>query len=151
MRRNFFENYEELSEYMVDKAQDGFYTVAVLFYKDALNLLRELMCYDAVEVEALDIHSKEYDGYNKEYYVSLADDMVVSVEPAYVNGRYLDTEADLTLIDGDANSAIIKNLPDNKCHEIYIGISENSEMIKDEDKKAIRIHISATSPFWMYI
>lgn len=133
MRRNFFENYEELSEYMVDKAQDGLYTVAVLFYDDALGLLRELMRYDDLEVEALDIEPEEYCGYAKEYYVSLADDMVVSVEPAYVSGRYLDTEADITLIDGGANSAIIKNLPENKCHEIYIGITE--EEMEDDDFK----------------
>ena len=133
MRRNFFESYEKLSDYMIDKAQDGLYTVAVLFYDDALGLLRELMRYDDVEIEALDIKPAEYDGYSKEYYVSLADDMVASVEPAYVGGRYLNAEADLTLIDGDANSAIIKNLPENKCHEICVGITEDE--IGDYDFK----------------
>lgn len=125
MRRNFFEDYEELGSYMIDKAQDGFYTVAVLFYYDALSLLRELMRYNDVEVEALDIKPGEYDGYDKEYYVSLADDMVVSVEPAYVSDRYLNAEADLTLIDGKASSAIIKDLNENKYYEIYIGVSDN--------------------------
>ena len=125
MRRNFFGNHKELSDYMIDKAQDGLYTVAVLFYDDALCLLRKLMRYDNVEIEALDIKPEEYDGYSKEYYVSLTDDMVASVEPAYVGSRYLNAEADLTLIDGDANSAIIKNLPKNKCHEICVGITED--------------------------
>lgn len=124
MRRTLFDDYEELSDYMIDKAQDGFYTVAVLFYDDALGLLRELMRYDDVKTEVLDIEPKEYDGYDKEYYVSLADDMVVSVEPAYSDGRYLSAEADITLIHGDASSAIIKNIPDDKCLEIYIGISD---------------------------
>lgn len=167
MRRNFFKNYEELCDYMIDKAQDGFYTVAVLFYEDALGLLRELMRYDDVKIEALDIKPKEYDEYDKEYYVSLADDMVASVEPAYVGGRYLSAEADLTLIDGDANSVIIKNLSDNKCQEIYIGVSEDemegydfeidygdeddkldkafegAELIKDENGNIIGIEFDA--------
>jgi len=173
MRRNFFEDYEELSDYMIDKAQDGLYTVAVLFYDDALGLLRELMRYDDVEVEALDIKPEEYDGYDKEYYVSLADDMVASVEPAYVGGRYLNAEADLTLIDGGANSAIIKNLPENKCHEIYVGITEDemedydfkldcdddekddtlddifesAELLKDKNDNVIGIKIDAESLF----
>lgn len=175
MRRNFFEDYEELSDYMIDKAQDGLYTVAVLFYDDALGLLRELMRYDDVEVEALDIKPEEYDGYDKEYYVSLADDMVASVEPAYVGGRYLNAEADLTLIDGGANSAIIKNLPENKCHEIYVGITEDemegydfesdcnneddneddalddifesAELMKDKNDNVIGIKIDAESLF----
>ncbi len=175
MRRNFFEDYEELSDYMIDKAQDGLYTVAVLFYDDALCLLRELMRYDDVEIEALDIKPEGYDGYDKEYYVSLADDMVASVEPAYVGGRYLNAEADLTLIDGGASSAIIKNLPENKCHEIYVGISEDemedydfkpdcddnenekdetlddifesAELIKDKNDNVIGIKIDAESLF----
>lgn len=171
MRRNFFEDYEELSDYMIDKAQDGIYTVAVLFYDDALGLLRELMRYDDVDIEALEIKPEEYDGYDKEYYVSIADDMVASVEPAYVGGRYLDADADLTLIDGDANSAIIRNIPENKCHEIYIGISEDemegydfdsiyddeddeldevfekAELLKNKDDNIIGIKIDAESLF----
>lgn len=127
MKRSFFKNYEELSDYMIDKAQDGLYTVAVLFYNDAINLLRELMRCDDVEIEALDIKPEEYNRYSKEYYVSMADDMIVSVEPAYVCGRYLDAEADLILIDGDASSAIIKNLHDDKCCEIYIYCSKAEE------------------------
>lgn len=171
MRRNFFGDYEELSDYMIDKAQDGYYTVAVLFYNEALGLLRELMSYDDIELEALDIKPEEYDGYDKEYYVSLADDMVASVEPAYVDGRYLNAEADLTLIDGDASSAIIKNIPENKCREIYIGISEdemegydfdsiyddeddeldevfeNAELLKNKSDNIIGIKIDAESLF----
>ena len=55
MRRNFFDNHEELCEYMIDKAQDGMYSVAVLFYDDAIKLIREMMMYDDIEIEALEI------------------------------------------------------------------------------------------------
>ncbi|MDY4494987.1 MAG: hypothetical protein SPE24_08965 [Erysipelotrichaceae bacterium] len=171
MRRNFFDNHEELCEYMIDKAQDGMYSVAVLFYDDAIKLIREMMMYDDIEIEALEIKPYEYDGYDKEYYVSLADDMVASVEPAFVGDRYLDAEADLTLIDGNANSAILKHLQENKCHEIYIGenedtyddcceecddchedelldkIFENAELIKDSNGKTIGINVDAQSVF----
>lgn len=134
MRRYYFKNYEELSDYMIDKAQDGFYTVAVLFYDDALELLRELMFHNDIEFEALDIKPEQYDGYNKEYYISLTDDMVVSVEPAYVGNRYLVAEADLTLIDGNANSAIIKNLPSTKCCEIYIDSAKDCNFVTDYER-----------------
>ncbi len=171
MRRYHFEDYKKLSDYIVENAQNGFYTVTVLFYDDALALLRELIRYKDVNIEALDIKPVEYDGYDKEYYVSLADDMVASVEPAYVGDRYLNAEADLTLIVGDASSAIIKNLPANKCREIYIGnaddetedynyvpdcsnnnnnfdrLFENAELLKDKDDKIIGIQMDVESLF----
>lgn len=129
MRRKIFDSYEELSDYMVDMAQNGLYTVAVLFYEDAIKLLRELMLYTEVDVESLEIMPPEHEGYEKEYYISIADDMIVSVEPAYVGDKYLDAEADLTLIDGEASSTILKHIPDNKCREIYI-----FEDLDDRDK-----------------
>lgn len=126
MRKDFFDNHEELCDYMIDRAQDGFYTVAVLFYKDAIALIRELMMFDDIDVEALDIRPPEYSGYDKEYYVSLADDLILSVEPVFVDNRYLDAEADLTLVDGNASSVILKHIHENKCHEIYIGENYDS-------------------------
>lgn len=125
MRMHYFKDYEKISNYMINKARNGFYTVAVLYYYDAIDLLRKLMCCDDVKIESLDIQPAEYKGYDKEYYVSIADDMVVSVEPAFVGGKYLSTEADLILIYGYANSAIIKDVPKNKCQEIYIGDYDN--------------------------
>lgn len=170
MKREYFETHEDLCDYMVDKAQDGIYTVAVLFYEDALQLLRELMQYDDIDIEAIEIKPEEYDGYDKEYYVSLTDDMFASVEPAYVGGRYLSAEADLTLIDGDASSAIIKDVPQQTCCEIYIGVSEDemegydddyceneldrifeeAELVKDEYGKVIGMKIDATA-FFKYL
>lgn len=170
MRKQYFKNCEELSNYMVDKAQNGYYTVAVLFYNNAIDLLCELMRYDDINIESIDIQPVEYKGYGKEYYVSIADDMIVSVEPAFVGGRYLNAEADLTLINGDASSTIIKDISDNKCREIYIGIFddeenydckleydnktdeldnifENAELVKDKNNNINKIKIDAISLF----
>ena len=141
MKRDVFGTYEELSDYMIDKAQNGVYTVAVLFHDDAIELLRQFMRYDDTEVSILDIEPVDLDGYDKEYYVSIADDMMISVEPAYSDGKYLSTDADLTLIDGDASSAIIVNLPDSKCREIYIGDRD------DEQSEKIQITFDLPSFF----
>lgn len=124
MRRNYFENHENLCNYIIDKARDGFYSVAVLFYEDAIKLIRELMFYEDITVESLEIAPPKHNGYDKEYYISLTDDLYASVEPAYVDGRYLNAEADLTLIDSDACYAIIKDLPEKDWYEIYIGATE---------------------------
>lgn len=174
MKINLFNNHKELSDYMIDNALDGLYTVAVLFYEDAIRLTKELMINAGVEAIALDIEPTEYNGYDKEYYVSLNEDMTVFVEPAFVDGRYLDAEADLTLIDGNANSAILKHIQGIKCFEIRIGekyndmsyddfnnccycdnnlldyIFENAKLIKDNKGLTVGIEIDKT-PIFEYL
>ena len=118
MMKEIFDSYEDLAEYMVFRASEGQYTVAALFYEDAMGLMRELMLYDDVTFESIEISPPEYDGYEKEYYVSLADDFIAGVEKAYEDGRYLSTEADLTMIDADANSKILSALDTAKCREL---------------------------------
>lgn len=127
MRRIVFEDYESLSDYMINNAEDGKYVVTVLFYEDALNLLRELMMYDEVQVTALDIEPVNYSGYDKEYYISLNENLEAAIEPAYANNGYLGTDADLMLVDADANSAVLKIADKEACREIYIGYEDDVE------------------------
>lgn len=122
MERKFFNDCEELCDYMFKRVTDGFYVVAVLFYQDAIDLIEKIIIKNKTKIEALDIAPKDYDGYDKEYYISIATDFVLSVEPAFAHGKYLDAEADLTLIDGNASSSII-NTCEKKYYEIYIGDS----------------------------
>lgn len=121
MERSIFRDCSELSEFMIDRAQDGYYVVAALYYKEAKELLRELLLYEDVDTELIEIEPVENNGYDKEYYIALTDDMIVNVERAYKYGRYLQTDADLLLVDSEANSKIIAELDPKKCREIYIG------------------------------
>lgn len=116
----FFRDHKRLCDYMIDKARGGEYTVAVLFYKDAMCLLREMAKNDDVTIVGVELKPKEFDGYDLEYYVSMDKDMYVGIEPAFVDDIYLSTEADLTLIDGNAHSSALANVPDDKWREIYI-------------------------------
>ena len=121
MERSIFKNCSELSEFMIDRAQDGYYVVAALYYNETKDLLRELLLYEDVDTELIEIEPVENNGYDKEYYVALTDNMIVTVERAYKYGRYLQTDADLLLIDNEANSKIVADLDQKKCREIYIG------------------------------
>lgn len=126
MNRKYFKNVEKLSEYMIEKAYDAKYTVSVLFYEDAIDLLCALIRGGA-HADALSISPVEYDGYNKEYYVCLADDMTVSVEQAFWKEQYLTTWADVLLIDGYANYAATDASDVGKIYEIYIGACGNDD------------------------
>lgn len=125
MDKYTFENHGDLSGYMADMAQDGYSTIAVLFYDDAIKLMRELMYYEDISVDAIDIQPYPHKGYDREYYVTLADDLVLSVEPAYYDDRYLMTDADIILVSGKAHSSILKVLDNKKCRELEIDLSED--------------------------
>lgn len=127
MKKLYFENCFDLSEYMIDKAMDGFYTVATLFYEDASALIGELVTDRNVSVHSIRLEPCDYDGYNKEYYVTISRDLELFVEPAFSNGIYLETDADLMLIDGNASSDILKRIEISKCREIYISDYEDIE------------------------
>ena len=115
-----FEEYTTIADYMYDEADNGQNVTATLFFDDAVNLMKELIAYECVVVGAIDIAKSEYNGYTKEYYVTLSEDMVMDISPAW-NGRiYLNAEPDIMLIDGNASSAIIRNVPLENCKEIYI-------------------------------
>ena len=121
MERYYFENCNDLAEYMIDKADNNEYVVAALYYEEAMQLIRKILLYDDMDVQFMNIEPPEFNGYNREYYVSLSEDMVASVDPAYIGGKYLRTDADLTLVDGEAHSSLIQALSNNPWREICIG------------------------------
>lgn len=129
MKRLFCKDIPALAEYMVNEASDGVNVTATLFFSDAVALMRELMTYEDIDVDYVKVMTEEYSGYNREYYVTLSEDSVLSVEPAWEDGRYLNTESDLILIDGCASHKIVEDIPYGNCRELYIGIEED----EDED------------------
>lgn len=146
----YFNDYAEIGEYMYEKANIGFNITATLFLEDTIGLMRDLMSYENIEIGGIDVAQMEYNGYSKEYYVTLSEDLVLDIEPAWNTRRncYLYAEPDIMLIDGEANSAIIKDVPKDKCTEIYIGAQtkDNSDEctfgetcnVKDNMAKTVR-------------
>lgn len=120
MDQLFVNSTANIAEYMLENASYGKNVTAALFFNDAINLVRELVTYKEVEVEYLEIMVPDYGGYSKEYYVTLSNDNVLSVEQAYRNGIYLNTESDLLLIHEDASSRIIGDNARTKCMELCI-------------------------------
>ena len=122
MNEKMFSDYDALADYMFECAYDGQYVVATLFYSDAKELLHELMLNPDIEVMDVVLEHPSSNGYDKEYYLELNRDLRLTVEPAFVDGRYLDTECDFMLIDGDASSVILRGVPYGAWYEIMFGI-----------------------------
>ena len=133
MDRMIFNTYNELAEYILTKASDGYNITSTLFVGDAMELLRTLIQYEEIDIGEINISQPEYNGYNKEYYISLSNDMILNVQAAQVDNGYIFAEPDIMLIHGDASSSIIKTMNLDDCIEIYIRDSVSGDDIYNED------------------
>lgn len=113
MDRIFFYDIAELGNFMHESAEDESLTVSsVMLYDKAVELIRWLMTYDDITVGSINIENEDYNGYKKEFYITLDSDLILDVTPAYKfkteksSAGYTDIDADLILYDGDANSRI---------------------------------------------
>ena len=113
MDRIFFYDIAELGNFMYESAEDESLTISsVMLYDKAVELIRWLMTYDDITVGSINIENEAYNGYKKEFYITLDSDLILDVTPAYKfkteksSAGYTDIDADLILYDGDANSRI---------------------------------------------
>lgn len=127
MRKIYLKSHEDLAYYMITKACEGDFVVAALYYDDTVKLIEEIIKTGVINISAIEVEPEYYRDYCKEYYITLnryGDDDVVEldVEPAYVDGRYLGTDADLFIVDEYANYNIVKDNIENSC----VDFSENN-------------------------
>lgn len=121
MKSITFNDIKSLADYMiVQSIKHKLYIVATVFYDDAIKLIKHILKDDDIKISILDISPFNLNGYNREYYVSISEDYKFAVEPAFSEGRYLDTMADVMLIDGDARYNIVKKNKDSECVELII-------------------------------
>uniref|UniRef100_UPI0025E0DAFD hypothetical protein n=1 Tax=Ruminococcus sp. TaxID=41978 RepID=UPI0025E0DAFD len=83
MEMIYFTDYAELGEYLYNLASKYKTTSVVLFKKDIIDLLRWLMEYDEIELGHIEIKNEFVDSYAKEYYLTIDDDLSVTIEPVY--------------------------------------------------------------------
>lgn len=138
-----FSSISKLAEYMMNRVADKEFIVATLFFDKAIELMRCLIGYKEVQIGSIDISDFEYTGYLDEYYISLADDYTLCIEPASANNRYLRTDASLMLIDGDAKHSIVNANSDSECIEIEF--KETSITLDDLDRIFDRLNTLLSS------
>lgn len=160
MEKIIFNDYKTLAEIMYSIADAGDISYTVCFFDDAVKLLKELMSFEETSVGGIELSDEDYNGYSKEYYISLDDDFIIDVQPAYNKdlnngkGAYYTFDAEKTFIVGDANSIIIKDIDKDTCYEIEFNtediedsydvldmILDNAKLVEDADGNPIGIGI----------
>ena len=128
MERVIIEDIFDVAEIMHDNAADGHETTFIGLYDDVSELLKSLpiCCDDGVDFVRIDLEPVELDGYDKEYYVSINEDMELWCCKAYDynNECYLFDETDIVLIADDSNSKIIEYVDYNEIIEVGYEIDE---------------------------
>lgn len=117
------DNFYSFASMMHKYASDGNDVYAILYYDDAIELMRTLLLYRDVSIGGLEIAQFDYNGYDKEYFVSLTG-MTLDIEPAwgdaneYHDAGYLWYEADLVFASGDVHSSLLKDQDPEMCYEV---------------------------------
>lgn len=106
---------------------------AVLHFEDAAELVKYLTADDEVLIGHIDIADYDYNGYDREFYVSLDTDFILDVCPVIPNydnkGNYVPMqETDIMLYGGDVKQAIVNV---NDCKENF-----EIKFVDDEDYDA---------------
>ena len=107
MKKNTIKDIGLLANLMYENARTGKNVTAILFYKEAISLIKELLSYDSIIPEAFEIAPEDWDNYDREYYVQLGNNMTLAIERSY-RDKYIWTFNDITYIDKNASSDVIK-------------------------------------------
>lgn len=129
---NFDELYQ-FAEFFYDIADSGDTATAVLLYEDAKDLMLLLSEMDDVSLENVHLESEDYNGYNKEFYVTLSPEFELFIEPVYDDEIIKECYSDSIFYFGDTNSRIaIENDCDNKYEVDFDDESNDCENCCDD-------------------
>lgn len=136
MEEKYFKSYIDLGNYMYELAKEKSKdVVAVATYEEAAEIIKWLVAHEDVQIKTLDLHSYEWEFYDKEFYLSITPDLEVYVEPVYLKSktdsnefdRLISAEADVIFYSGDANYKIAKQCSSDESYEFVIGEGSDDE------------------------
>lgn len=121
MKKINIENIYDVSDFMFDKVSNGCRDVTFVgLYEDAVKVVKGLLFYDETNAYQISIEPEDWNGYEKEYFVTLDDEMNVWCEKAYSMGlgSYLYSETGCALIADDCNPDVLKGLCSDEIYEV---------------------------------
>jgi hypothetical protein len=130
MKKFYIEDLYDVAEKMYDEIVENEKeeVMFVGYYDDAIEVIKCLMIFDDVMPHSLEIRDVEWEGYDKEYYVSLDENLELWVEPAIgKKGEYLMTVVDTMFMTGDCSSKILHKVDAYEVFEVVFFGEEDFE------------------------
>lgn len=108
----YFEHMEEFADYIIGRIEDveWFFVTVIGKFATIKSLLKEVMVYDSVDFDSIEIESGVVDGYADEFVLSLwAEDNVIKIgcEKLKRDGEYILPGGDENYLMEDCSSKII--------------------------------------------
>lgn len=112
------------------------------FYEDAVALIKEFARYDIVTLYSLDIQDFLWDGYDREYCITLVKNLdghegeyALHCEKAYLKEKdvYLYGECDIAYFANDCHSRMLSRNSSGTCYEVRFFDDEEEDCIAECD------------------
>lgn len=141
MKKIIIENILDIADFMYDKVAEKRGDVTFIeLYNDASEVIKSLlMSYGDVRPYHITLEPEDWDGYDKEYLVTLDNEMNIWCEKAYSmeNKTYLYMESACVLVADDCNSAILKDIEYDEIYEVSYDLDEDLEDNSEDDEELL--------------
>lgn len=124
------ENMNEIVDIIADEANnlDEYGSVSVIaFYEDMAEILKELLAYDEFMVGNIELYDFEFTNYDKEYILTICEDLKIWIQPMFNGERYINYEADKVFIADDCCSSVVEYNFNRKADTYMFGYEEDEE------------------------
>ena len=130
------ENMTEIVDIIADEANklDEYGSVSVIaFYEDMAEILKELLAYDEFMVGNIELYDFEMTNYDKEYILTICEDLKIWIQPMFNGERYINYESDKVFIADDCHSTVVGYNFNSKADNYIFGYVEDEEICERED------------------
>ena len=119
--------YEDISHYQA--AEEEIYDANFIgYYDDVIRVIKALLKYDDTFIHQVCIEPAEWDGYDKEYLVTLDTELGIWCEKCQrQNGKYLELDGGLILVADDCNSAVLKGIDSEDVYEVSYNFVDDTD------------------------
>lgn len=133
MKRLFIEDAADIAKFMYTKVCGSCEEVTFIgLYEDAIDVLKALLMIEEAAPYQISIEPEEWDWYDKEFMVTLDDNLDVWCEKAYrvESGHYVKCLVDCVLIADDCNEEVLEDAETDEIYEVSYNLNEK---MSDED------------------
>lgn len=141
MIKFFIEEMYDVAEVMYNKIVQGLQDVTFVgTYEDAVEVVGSLLAFDGVQLYQVQIEPEDWDGYDKEYLVTLDEDLNIWCEKAYRkdSGSYVYMWSSCILVADDCNSFVLKELDADEFYEVSYDLDGNDDIDCDGNCECCR-------------
>lgn len=134
MKKEKYENIIDFCEDFVDTYEyldeDSMGVSVIAKYEEAKEILSCLCLFD-YNIHSIEIESPDWDGYDDEYIISLANDLIFCKKNKR-NEIYICSESDYVFVFDDCNSKCLEKISANEMYEVSI-FDEDEEFFEFDD------------------